>query len=349
MSNGISIQVGQVLKPLEKGIFSSSRLVRWCAAQQNWDKIHYDESYAKKYARLPERVINGALKQHFLAQFLAQSFGPEVYIPRLTYNFMAPDIVNEALEVRGRITKLESVAGQRLVYVDMEIWNVQQRKGNTHASAVIVDGNFYPLEKSEEDPLFSARIAPNKLEAKLDPSVPKYINELIGTEIECIKSQYPLDLSRLRLFADALGDCSPIHYDRKAGESSAYGTVVASPLFPIHGLEALPGSLILLSDPSAMGREAVNEIGRNFSRRFGFPSSGMVNGGNDVEIFSLLKLGETLNASSELISAEIKEGKSGKMLVTVTSNSYFTEANRVLLKERQTIIYRNFENILGEH
>jgi tripartite-type tricarboxylate transporter receptor subunit TctC len=76
----------------------------------------------------------------------------------------------------------------------------------------------------------------------------------------------------------------------------------------------------------------------------GLPNKGMVNGGNDVEFHSFLRLGETVKAHSILLEARLKQGREGgAMLITTSLNSYFTTSNRLLMRERQSIIYRNFQ------
>ena len=345
MNNLIRIMASGTLPTLSKGCYSSSHLVRWCAAQQNWDKIHYDESYAKNTAGMRERVINGGLKQHFLAQFIAQAFGSAAPVPRLNYNFVGPDFVNESLEVRGHIERESMVGNQRCLHLAMEVWNLEQDKANTAATALVLPDSCWEFDE-QTAPALPAELALDESVAEPDPAAPDFINALLGHEVEAFQSQYPLDMSRLRLFADAVGGLAQLHFDVKAGYDSIFGSVVAPPLFPIHALEATPGSLPLSNDLTAMGREAVNEVGRNFSRRFGFPSSGMVNGGNEVQIYSLLRAGETARANSTLVSARIKESRaSGRMLITVSLNRYFAISGRLLMKERQTIIYRNFDNV----
>src|SRR5690606_4292285 len=133
-------------------------------------------------------------------------------------------------------------------------------------------------------------------------------------------------------------------YDPQAADETGIQTVVAPHLFPIHGIEARPDTLTLSSDPQALGREAMSEPGRHFGRMFGLPNKGMVNGGNDVEFHSFLLLGETIKAHSTLLEARIKQGRAGgAMLITTSLNSYFTTSNRLLMRERQSIIYRNFQ------
>lgn len=330
---------------LSKGSFTSSHLVRWCAAQQNWDKIHYDEGYAKHTAGMRERVINGGLKQHFLTQFIANTFGSNVAVPRLSYNFVGPDFINESLEVRGVIEHETLLGSQRCLHIRLEIWNLEQDKANTIATALILPDACWELDHPANLFILPVELKIDESVDVPDPAAPDYINSLLGREIETAESQYSLDMSRLRLFADAVGGLAPLHFDLNAGLASIFSGVVAPPLFPIHSLEAVPGALPLSSDLDALGREGVNEVGRNFSRRFGFPGGGMVNGGNEVEIHSLMRAGETSRASSTLVSARIKDSRAnGKMLMTVSLNCYFTMTGRLLMKERQTIIYRNFDS-----
>ncbi|MCM5570400.1 MaoC family dehydratase N-terminal domain-containing protein [Burkholderiaceae bacterium FT117] len=334
---------GQALPALVKGPYASSHIVRWCAAQQNWDKIHYDLDYAQRHAGLPERVVNGALKQHLLVQCLERAFGPAFWPWRLAFRFAGPDFLGEALSVGGSVRSVERRAGLEMVLVDVAITNLGQQRDTTLGSAVLV--RRAPGDATE------AFVVPEALgDLALDESieepvgpVPPQLAVAIGEAPQRRVSAYPLDLSRLRLFADAIGDLRAEYFDPEAGRASAHGTVVAPPLFPIHGLEAMPGSLPLSTDPAAMGREGVNEIGRNLAARLGIALPGAVNGGNDVEIASLLRVGETVSATSAIVGASVKSGSRGAaMLIVRTLNTYRTTGGRLLLKEKQTSICRNF-------
>jgi acyl dehydratase len=333
---------GQVLAPLRRGPFTSSHLVRWCAAQQNWHKIHYDLDFAQNQAGLKERVINGALKQHLLAQFLDEFFAGTASIRRLGYRFAGPDYVDESLELHGQIRSVEHRGKHEFAVLDLGIRNVQQDKRTTVGSAVITCEGFAGPDEPDVADMPSHFALDESVEATRG-KVPEAMARLVGTEIERIESAYPLDLSRLRLFADALGGLRPLHYDLQAGRTSIHGTVVAPPLFPIHGLEAPPDTLPLSHSREAMGREAVNELGGSFARRFDLPEGGMVNGGCEVELHSLLRLGETLSATCRLVGASVKKGsQGGQMLLTTFLNTYSTTSGRLLLKSRQVTVYRDF-------
>lgn len=327
---------GLRLGPLTKGPWTASRLAKWCAAQQNWDRIHYDQAYAQGHAGLPERVVNGALKQHLLVQLLDQAFGDEAWLARLAYRFTGPDLVGESLQVHGTVRAVEPVEHGRLLRVDLGIRNVERGVDTTVASALLAcrePGDArdaaVPLPDAER---LAETVAP------VTGPVPTAIAQRVGSEVETITSALPLEASRLYLFADAIGDLDPKHWQWAEGRR-----VHAPPLFPLHALQPMPGALPLSDRPEAMGREGVNEIGRNFGRLFGLPDHGAVNGGNDVEIHSLLAVGETVRASSRLVGASVKTGaKGGSMLLTTVLNTYRTTAGRLLLRERHTSIFRHF-------
>lgn len=333
---------GQKLKPIRKGPLTSSHLVRWCAAQQNWDKIHYDEAYAKNIAGLQERVINGGLKQHYLTQLLQQNFADEIVISRLKYDFVAPDFINDSLEIRGEIVGRGFTEDHLILQINLQVWNLNQEKISTAGKAIVT----LPVGSKLEDELVPDFLTP-KLDEEVTPAdelVPLEIKASVGTVFESTESSYALDLSRLRLFCDAVGGMSKVHYDLLAAQRAGHRTVFAPHLFPIHGIEAVPDSLPLSGDHEALGREAMTEVGRNFGRTFGISNRGMVNGGNDVEFHSFLQVGETVRADSKLLEARLKQGRvGGSMLITTSLNSYFTTSGRLLMRERQSIIYRNFQ------
>jgi acyl dehydratase len=338
------MKIGQVLAPLRKGPLTSSHIVRWCAAQQNWDKIHYDRTYAMEYAGLPERLINGALKQHLLSQFLLNAFNGGGWIWRVGFRFLAPDFVGEALEVRGTIRDLVVYEGRHFVDVELGIWNTNQGRNNTTASAVVIFGpNFEPKYELGEIPL-PPRSALSKADCDSDPGVPEEISKFVGSVVEKLTSAYPLDLSRLRLFAEAIGDLHPMNFDFVAGERGPYGVVTAPHLFPIHSIELVPGTLPLSDEETAMGREGVSEIGRNLGARFGLSTNGMLNGGSQIEIQSLLRLGETVCAECKLVGAVTRRGTNGReMLILEALNEFRTTSGRPLLLERQVTVFRHLD------
>ncbi len=332
---------GAVLPALAKGRLTSSHIVRWCAAQENWAKIHFDESYARDVAKLPGTLINGALKQHLLAQFLTEAFDGQGWVWRVDYQFTGMDLVGHALEVRGTVADVREHGEHAFVAVDLEIHNLDTGKSGTRGRGVVI------VNGSGQAPIDASGIAlPDDLRVETavhspQGAVPDTIRAAIGTVLDDATADYPLDLSRMRLFADAVMGLRPVHYDPAHAAATRYGVVVAPALFPLHGLDFRPLAYPLSEDPRASGREGVAELPRDLASRFGLEPTGSLNGGSRIEVHSWLRAGERLAARSRLVGVKHTTGRAGgTMLIFDTLNEFRETEGRPLLTERHASIYR---------
>ena len=331
---------GSSLAPLDKPRFTSSHIVRWLAAQQNWDKIHHDQVYCTTFAQLPRPVINGGLKQHLIVQFLGQAFHTG-WVWRVDYQFTGPDFVGEALRVEGRIVATDGTQPFVWVSIDIEILNLDQQQVTTRGRAIVVLAEDGGLVLDGLEIRGAAPVLALDASSTDDGSAPEAIRQRIGEVIEVRESAYAVDLSRLRLFADAVMGLPPIFFDPAAAARGPYGGVVAPPLFPLHGIEAMPDTRALNEAPEAMGREAVNEVGRDPASLFGLAAAGGMNAGNQAEVHSLVQVGERVCATSALAAARCRKGRDGRQLLFVETLNRYTEAGgRPLVTERQTIVLK---------
>jgi acyl dehydratase len=320
------------LPALRKGPFTSAHVVRWCAAQQNWDRIHYDQVYAQQHAGLPERLINGGMKQHLLVQFLERAF-PECRIERMEFRFAGADYVGESLELRGRVVELAPM-NAALAHVELEIHNLERGGVTTTGRALVHSSGETGISSVPGE--WSRLDVPGEGE-----DAAQRFGFALGCKLEEVRSDYPIDLSRLRLFADAIGEVDARYFDTEAARRAGFPAAVAPPLFPIHALELRPGSRPLSRDPAAMGREGVAEIGRSAGERLGLPSGKIVNGGSRIRIHSLASAGETVQGESRLMALISRpNAKSGPLVSIETLNRYTTSSGRALLDERIAIVYR---------
>lgn len=329
---------GTALEPLEKPRFTSAHIVRWMAAQQNWDRIHFDQAFCRDVAGLEAPVINGALKQHLIIQFLQRAL-PGAWPWRVDYRFTGPDFVGQKLRVQGTAGASRTVDGRTFLEVDFGIVNADKGEVTTGGRATVI------VPAGSEPVLDALDVqAPEDLALPLaaaiaDAATPAALGKRLGQELDRRESRYAVDLGRLRLFAEALMDLDPVHFDPDA--ASPWGGVVAPPLFPLHGLQALPGSFPLSEAPDAQGREGVNEMGRDLAAQFGVRAAGGMNAGNRVQVHSLARVGERIAASSVLASVRQRSGsRGGEMLFVETLNRYTTSEARPLLTERQSVVYR---------
>jgi acyl dehydratase len=332
---------GSSLPLLTKPRLTSRHIARWLAAQQNWDRIHYDQAYCTDFAQLPGPVINGALKQHLIVQFLSQAFDGMGWVWRAQYRFIGADLVGQMLQVQGRVVAIYPTPEYVFVSVACEIFNLDQQKVTTRGEAVVVLAS----DGTRLLDALSIGNGPANLALQTQPaddgSAPEEIRQRIGDVVETRASAYPVDLSRLRLFADAVMGLSPIFFDPVAAARGPYGEVVAPPLFPLHGIEAMPDTLPFSEAPGAMGRESVNEVGRDPASLFGLAAAGGMNAGNQAEVHSLVRAGERICATSTLAGARRKKNREGGQLLFVeTLNRYSETGGRPLVTERQTIVLK---------
>jgi acyl dehydratase len=103
------VAVGDEIELMATGPFTTAHLMRWSAAMENWHKIHYDLPFATGHDKLPGLLINGSLKQQFLAQSLKDWVGPTGWVWKLRFQFRAMDLVGARLTVWGRVTETRRV------------------------------------------------------------------------------------------------------------------------------------------------------------------------------------------------------------------------------------------------
>ena len=117
------LAVGQEVGPLRHGPFTTAHLMRWSAAMENWHKIHYDQPFAVDHDKLPGLLINGSLKQQFIAQMLKDWAGADGWVWKIRFQFRAMNLVGERLAMWGRVTALQREASYGLAELELGIRN----------------------------------------------------------------------------------------------------------------------------------------------------------------------------------------------------------------------------------
>jgi len=124
---------------------------------------------------------------------------------------------------------------------------------------------------------------------------------------------------------------------------SKFGTLTAPPLYPVHAFR-LPADVpdpldAVARDPNADGTAGIMGV------TFGLPPiespyRRLLNGGNEIEFYRSLRVGEKAVARPRYASVVLKEGKSGAMLLVTVETRFTTESGEPLLLNRQTLIWR---------
>lgn len=104
------VSVGQEIGPLRRGPLTTAHLMRWSAAMENWHKIHYDLPFATGHDKLPGLLVNGSLKQQFIAQLLKDWAGATGWMWKVSFQFRAMNLVGETMSVWARVTGKREVS-----------------------------------------------------------------------------------------------------------------------------------------------------------------------------------------------------------------------------------------------
>lgn len=164
-----------------------------------------------------------------------------------------------------------------------------------------------------------------------------------GLRGEPVTSAMPLEKDTLRRFAQAIMDADPNYFDEAAAAVSKFGGVVAPPLYPVHAFRRPAGT----PDPLEALATNVDADATQGSMGVGYglpnvemPYRRLLNGGNEIEFYRALRVGEKVVASPRYADVTLKQGKSGNLLLTVIETRFTTEAGDLLLINKQTLIWR---------
>lgn len=112
------LEPGRELPALEKGPVTRQHLVEWCAAENDYYPLHYDERVALAMA-LPGTPIQGTYRQALLAQLLERWLGGTGVLRRLTAKYRGLDLEGDRLVARARVRDVEKRVGGGLVTLDV--------------------------------------------------------------------------------------------------------------------------------------------------------------------------------------------------------------------------------------
>jgi acyl dehydratase len=126
-----------VLPPRILGPITAAHVVRWCAAIENWQRLHYDRSYATTRDGVPDVLINGSLKQQLLLQFVNHWVGEAGWVWKVTTRFLEMDVVGDTLTAMGTVKKTRYVGDWGEATVELGLWNQHGRR-TTAATAITI-------------------------------------------------------------------------------------------------------------------------------------------------------------------------------------------------------------------
>ena len=130
------IHIGDELPRLAKGPLTTTHLMRWSAAMENWHKIHYDRPFTLEHEKLPDLLIHGSFKQQFLMQLLKDWAGTTGWLWKAAFQFRAMNRVGEIVQAWARVTGKQPTANYGLIELEIGIVNAEGTE-STPGTAVV--------------------------------------------------------------------------------------------------------------------------------------------------------------------------------------------------------------------
>jgi acyl dehydratase len=96
------VQVGDALPALTRPPITTTQLVQYAGASGDFNRIHYDEPFAKE-AGFASVIAHGMLSMAFFGQLLTDWAGPGA-VARLACRFKAVTFPGERITVAGEVT-----------------------------------------------------------------------------------------------------------------------------------------------------------------------------------------------------------------------------------------------------
>lgn len=105
------LAVGARAGELDKGRISTSHIMRWSAAVENWHRIHYDYRFATGHDKLPDVLINGSWKQHVLVQLAKDALGPDGWLWKIKFRYKKMDIAGDSIRASADVMARQEIDG----------------------------------------------------------------------------------------------------------------------------------------------------------------------------------------------------------------------------------------------
>lgn len=137
----------------------------------------------------------------------------------------------------------------------------------------------------------------------------KKLNMFIGKESEVVI--WEVEKGAIRKFAEAVGDSNPLWLDDVYASNTRYGGLIAPPTF-------------VTSMRNDSLKDEINSLNWPYKRR--------LNGGNDIELYQPIRVGDSIKVVDKLVDIKEKQGKRGKMITMVFETTYINQFGELVAK-----------------
>jgi acyl dehydratase len=339
-----NIQVGMELKSFEIGPWTVPHIVRWCAAQENWERQHIDFKYATEHEGLPNVIANGNWRKHIVARLFKDWAGTQGWLWKLFMRYTGMHFPGDSFLVHARVVEKQQAEDVGIIKLIGGVLNQNKQETTPSIAIVIVplsDGKEirYPFSSPqglEIDAPFSKGTA-----SKPTLYITDEVKAYIGKGNEETESWDEVCKSELRRFSQAIPDPDPVYWDNQYAAKTKYGSIVAPPLFPVDAFKTPPDYPDRLTnkmreDPNFWGGPPGDaRFAENNGTKINFKTtvSSTLNGGQDFEIYKFAHIGEKIRVKTRLIDVYEKASKTfGRIVVVENESTYTNNKGELLLR-----------------
>ena len=349
-----AVQVGQELPEIVKGPWTTAHIIRWHIAQENLERLHYDQEFARDVWGLPDVVANGNWRKYCLAQLCKDWIGHDGWVWRISTRYSKMHFPGDVLTTWGSVRRTWEADGLGFVELDGGIRN-QHGVETTPAHMVVVlprqQGQVVPYPfvppAGADDPIGAGPLSKGR--ALLDPQYvsaedyERHMSMPPSSEVECWDE---VDKSSLRRMANAIPDHDPLYWDEEFAKETRFGGIVAPYVYPVEAFKVPPNLPDQLEADLERNPNATGSVGdpRLRSREAERPRlhpdlTVFFNAGQDYEIFRLLHLGEKCMAQTRPADIYEKQGARGRFVVIASRTDYSTSSGEPVMKAHQYSVH----------
>jgi len=124
---------------------------------------------------------------------------------------------------------------------------------------------------------------------------------------------YEVEKGAIKKLAQAIQDPNPLYQDEAYAKKTKFSSIITPPTFI-----------------SSFRMTEADE----WMMKLNIPQKRGVNAGVDMEFFKPIKTGDVITVTAKVTEMEVKEGKSGQMVISATERTYTNQKGEVAAKMR---------------
>ena len=137
------------------------------------------------------------------------------------------------------------------------------------------------------------------------------LKKLVGHKFKPVV--FEVEKGAIKKLAQAIQDPNPLYQDEAYAKKTKFGSIIAPPTF-------ISYFRIIEADEWMM--------------KLNVPQKRGVNAGVDIEFFKPIKPGDVITGTAKVTEMDVKEGKSGQMLISATERTFTNQKGEVVAKMR---------------